>query len=245
MSRDHRVVSLRRKGNSTRSKSKFIVYVEGCNTETSYINLLKQQNCTVKTIYVKKGNGISSCLDFLNTSEKHFNSLSSQIKSSYTDKWLMFDYDGHEDFAQAICKARKDGFKVAFSSMCIEYWFLLHFIDHDGSAMDIVNGSHSRAQINVINQFLKKYNKSHAINIPLYDNHSKIISEDFFDLMLAFDSTTGNRRIVDAYLRAKNIHQIKQNQGNEFSESVTTVYEFLHAIGLIHQKSDGKVIYHD
>lgn len=40
---------------------------------------------------------------------------------------MIFDYDGHDDFWDAIKFARKNGFQVAFSSMCIEYWFVLHF----------------------------------------------------------------------------------------------------------------------
>ncbi|KWW28900.1 MAG: hypothetical protein AUK63_1724 [bacterium P3] len=213
---------------------KFIIYVEGRNTEPSYFNLLKRANAMVYPIKIHQGKGIGSCIQFVEDAEGHFNSLNKEDRIKYKQKWLVFDYDGHEDFPLAIKKAREDGFHVAFSSMCIEYWFLLHFINHDGTPIPLSAQSHSKAQIDRLNAFIDKYNKKNPQNRPIeqYDT-SKEVKDDLFDLMLSEDSVTHNRRIIDAYRRAKKIHLSKKTKGAEFSESVTTIYELLKELGVI------------
>ena len=88
---------------------------------------------------------------------------SKEEKEKYSGKWMIFDYDGHDDFWDAIKFARKNGFQVAFSSMCIEYWFVLHFENHDGNPIPIKEGSHSKAQIEMINKYIGQYNKKNKL----------------------------------------------------------------------------------
>lgn len=238
MSRDHSKLNLGRNKRNTSKPSQYIIYVEGRNTEDTYIKLLKKSCCKVVPI-VKKGDGIGSCVKFVNDSEKAFTCLSSEKRRSYKEKWLMFDYDGHEDFSEAIKLARTKGFKVAFSSMCIEYWFLLHFEEHDGGPIPLAGDSHSKAQINRINWYINNINKHLKIKVSKYDD-SKCVKEDFFDLMLAINSNTGNRRIIDACNRAVAIHNKKLKDGIELQESVTTIYQLLISLGVITINSENK-----
>lgn len=232
MARDHSKCSLDLKDKVSSKPSQFIIYVEGRNTEDSYLKLLKNSSCTIVPV-VERGNGIGSCVDFVNTCEAKFNHLPATKRQRYKEKWLMFDYDGHPDFRNAIKLARKKGFKVAFSSMCIEYWFLLHFEDHDGTPIHLVGDSHSQAQINLINRHIRRLNRGLKIPVNEYDSDSKCVKEDFYDLMLAINKDTGNRRIVDAVIRAKAMHERKVADGAETQESVTTIYQLLVALGAI------------
>ena len=232
MGRDHTKENLSRKKTPTNSISQFILFVEGRNTERSYFNLLKQSCCTVIPMVVK-GHGISSCLDFVNDAMSKFNHFSVTKKKKFAQKWLVFDYDGHKDFPQAIRLARNNGFRVAFSSMCIEYWFDLHFIEHDGKPIPMVGGSHSKAQINILNNFINRYNKTANTKIKLYDDRNKNVETDLFELMLSINPVTNNRRIVDAYIQAEAHHSQKVQNGCEFNESVTTIYELLRELGVI------------
>ena len=59
------------------------------------------------------------------------------------------------------------------------------------------------------------------------------MEEDFFDLMMAIHPETHNQRLVDAYNRAKAIHETKKAQGAEFTESVTTLYELMKELGVV------------
>jgi hypothetical protein len=189
-----------------------------------------------------RGHGIGACVDFVKEVLGKYNTLPAKEKVKYKQRWMVFDNDGHEDFAEGIRLARKNGFKVAFSSMCIEYWFMLHFYDHNGSAIPLKGDSHSKAQIDEINKFIKKYNKSSNTNVRLYDEGSKKVEEELFDLMLAIDEITHHHRIEDAYQRAKVIHQTKKRNGDEFSESVTTMYELLEELGTIQRDETGNYI---
>ena len=232
MARDHSKYSLDLKNKVSSKPSQFIIYVEGRNTEDSYLKHLKNSSCTIVPV-VERGKGIGSCVEFVETCEAKFNRLPSNKRRSFKEKWLMFDDDGHADFRKAIKLARDKGFKVAFSSMCIEYWFLLHFENHSGKPIPLVGNSHSRAQINCINRHIQRINKTLKTPVAEYDCNSKCVNDDFYDLMLAINKDTGNRRIVDAVIRAKAMHERKVADGAETQESVTTIYELLIALGAI------------
>lgn len=221
---------------------KVLIYVEGRNTEPSYFELLKNTTVDIVPIKVVPGNGIGSCIQFVDKIQGEYNSLPKKNKCKYKQTWAVFDCDGHPEFESAVKKAIKLGFKVAFSNMCIEYWFMLHFYNHNGAPIPLRNNSHSQAQIEEINRYIKKYNKGKLPQdqINEYNIDSKKVEEDFFELMMAIDPVTNNRRIVDAYQRAKKIHTYKRQKGAEYRESVTTMYDLLAQIGVI--KDDGKNI---
>lgn len=235
MNNKHSISKSLKREPGNRKPEQIIVFVEGRNTERTYINLLKIHNLKLIPI-VKPGGGIGSCTEFVNNSQKAFDSLPKSQRGKYKQKWLMFDYDGHNDFKSAIADARKKGFNVAFSSMCIEYWFLLHFENHSGEPIPCENNSHSKAQIRKINHYIANYNKklpSKAPKVDLYDEGNKCVKEDFFELMMAVNPITKCRRVEDACNRSFAIHQAKLINGMECQESVTTIYQFLETIGFV------------
>lgn len=238
MSRDHSHSHLGRGCTGTRNISRAIIYVEGKNTEYSYCNLLKN-SCSQLIPIVEKGHGIGSCIEFVEEANKKFDKLSRQDKAKYSQKWLMFDCDGHQDFAESVKLARRYGFHVVFSNMCIEYWFVLHFYNHNGSPIPMKGDSHSKAHIEMINNYIRQYNKNADGHIAEYNGNSKRVEEDFFDLMLSVDPQNGERRIINAFNRAEAIHLKKKIDGAEFQESVTTMYEFLKSLGVIRKGKGG------
>jgi hypothetical protein len=58
--------------------------------------------------------------------------------------------------------------------------------------------------------------------------------------MMAIHPETHNQRLVDAYNRAKAIHEAKKSIGAEFTESVTTIYELMKELGVIKELKTGK-----
>ena len=232
MVRNHLKAVTSRKNQGTRKVNKVILYCEGRNTEPSYFELFKKNNCKVVPVVIS-GHGIGSCVEFVEEANKKYNCLSKVQRNKYSQKWLVYDCDGHKDFAVSIKIARKYGFRVAFSNMCIEYWFVLHFYDMDGQPRPMKGFSHSQAQIDLVNKAIELYNKKASVKVKLYDSESKAVEEDFFELMMAFHPETHNQRLVDAYNRAKAIHETKKVQGAEFTESVTTMYELIKELGVI------------
>lgn len=238
MTHDHSKSTTVRQRTGTRFAGKFILYVEGRNTEKSYFDLLKRANCTIEPITVR-GSGINRCTRFVSEASNAFSHLPAKERNKYKQKWLIFDYDGRDDFAEAIKTARTNGFHVAYSSMCIEYWFLLHFENHDGKPVPICGQSHSEAQIRLINKHIQNCNKTAKYKVALYDSAQKLVSEDFFDLLMAIDPVTHESRALTAMKRAMAIHATKVSKGSEFSESVTTVYELLQALGVFVESKYG------
>ena len=49
-------------------------------------------------------------------------------KAKYVEIWAVFDKDNSKDFDRRIWYAKSNGIKCAYSNVCIEYWFYLHFI---------------------------------------------------------------------------------------------------------------------
>lgn len=236
MNHRNRNNSFKRVSPKKRSIKQHILFVEGRNTEKSYFDLLKRANCRIIPV-TRRGHGIASCVDFVKESYNAWNSMPRCEREKYEKRWLVFDADGRDDFEESVKLARNKKFGVAFSNMCIEYWFMLHFYTHDGSPINKYGDSHSAAQIKMINEFIRKYNKKNDTEIPEYDSGSKSVCDDLFDIMLAIDPVAGKRRIVKAFEQAKNIHESKRDDGAEFQESVTTIYLLLEELGVI-EKSD-------
>ena len=243
-----------------------MVFCEGENTEPTYIRLLK----TEKLIDGKKfdlkfppiRHGFDDAKDFADTCTNAFNSFFKIEDMPNIDSiWLVFDDDEHKNL-QTIFKLTPKSFcngnkvfkgKVffAFSSMCIEYWILLHFKDHNGDKIyqqDRDKKNHSRETINLINQAIDSYNKKHKVKLRMYNKKGKKKDKenenwiiDNFEFLTSPNEDNKNEnkqpRIVEAFQRAKMIHEAKPN-GKQYSESVTTFYQLLEYLGVIDYNED-------
>lgn len=241
MARNHSKAVTSRRNQGTRQIKKIVLYCEGKNTEPSYFSWLKKSNCKVIPIIIK-GRGIGSCVEFVEEANKKHNSTPRDRRDKLQQKWLIYDCDGHEDFWPSIKKAREYGFHVAFSNMCIEYWFALHFYDLGGAPIPQKGSSHSKAQIELINRAIELYNKKREVKVKPYDEDSKAVDEDFFELMMTIHPDTHQYRIIEAYERAKVVHEDKKKNGAESTESVTTMYELIRELGVVEETSDGTLI---
>ena len=115
---------------SVRKENKIIyIFTEGERTEPIYFQSKKkevEEEIRRKGIKIEiKGNGhntlslVDSAKDYVETEG---------IDLGLDDCWVVFDKDDFDkDFDNAINKALKEGFKVAYSNEAFELWFLLHF----------------------------------------------------------------------------------------------------------------------
>ncbi|SFD79486.1 RloB-like protein [Chitinophaga sp. CF118] len=120
--------SIQRFNNYQEPKQTFLIICEGQNTEPDYFNGFKLGSAQVEAV----GTGFNT-VSLVNKAI--------DIKKKYSNKgrkfdqhWVVFDKDDFsaEDFNNAILIAVANGFKVAYSNQCFEYWFLLHFSAHEG-----------------------------------------------------------------------------------------------------------------
>lgn len=189
-------------------KKKIIIFAEGKNTEKTYFEQFK--NGQVKVVTVGTGKSTRKLVNEANTllrSDLRYNN------TTFDEKWVVFDKDDNKDFDQAIQLAQKSGFKIAYSNQAIEYWFILHFNDHQGGAL------HRDRYRELINQYINPYG-------AMYDE-TKAVSSKFFDIMQAIDPQTGKSRLQLAVDRADKIYKGKRNKTEE---SVTTVHRLVQSI---------------
>ena len=185
---------------------RILVVGEGVNTEPSYFKKFRIPN--VDVVAIGLGEGTRKLVhDVENRKEEEERKLG----KPFHEVWVAFDKDSFPDFEQAIQEARDKGYKVAYTNQAIEYWFILHFLDHQGSAMD------RSTYAKTLNALLK------AENISLqYDPDAKEISEELFNVLY--------KRIQVAYDRAEKVYSFKEAQGTPTEESVTTIHLLVKSI---------------
>lgn len=193
---------LQRKSGSVRYYRSILIVAEGKNTEPSYFKQFRIPNVSIVTV----GTGLSTC--------RMVREVESIVSSKYRNKnfddiWVVFDKDDNDDFRQAIDLAHRMNYKVAYSNQAIEYWFLLHFNDHQGGAMD------RSSYATLINS---------AINPQASYAGNKVVTPEFFECMMSVNGSTGRKRLQDAIDRADRIFRSK---ADKTEESVTTVYKLV------------------
>lgn len=187
-------------------KPSILIVCEGENTEPSYFNRFRITSAKVKSV----GEGYNT-VSLVNRAYE----LAQQ--GNYDIVWCAFDKDDFKDvdFNNAIKIAEANNFGVAYSNQAFEYWLILHFNDHQGGGM------HRDSYNEKINDLLKPFKIS-------YDgNRSKIINEDFFELLDGVDSNTNRKRVELAIYRAERNYEKLDHTNPAKEESSTTIFRLV------------------
>jgi hypothetical protein len=187
-------------------KPTILIVCEGENTEPSYFNQFKLSSATVKPV----GEGYNT-VSLVNRAIQLAN------EKNYEQVWCVFDKDdfSENDFNNAIQMAKANNFGLAYSNQAFEYWLILHFNDHQGGGM------HRDDYDGKINKLIKPFN-------VVYDGKkSKIINEDFFELLDSFDEKTDKKRVDLAIERAERNYKQHNHLNPAKEESTTTVFELV------------------
>ena len=190
-------------------KPTILIVCEGKNTEPSYFRQFKLSSATIKAI----GNGH-------NTTSLVNQAIELSRGGVYDQVWCVFDKDQFPaaDFNNAINIANAQNFGVAYSNQAFEYWFILHFEDHQGAGMN--RNEYGKT----INQYINPLGS-------FYDGvGSKIITDDFFEVLSGIDSTTNKPRVDLAISRAKRNYHLFTHASPATEESSTTVFKLVEEI---------------
>lgn len=211
------------RGNGMRKqKESFLIFCVGKNTEPQYFKHFK--TATIDVVCPDETAG-EDPLKMVETVLKCLPTYQAEREKgeAYQHVWIVFDKDNFPDnnFNNAISKANANDVKVAWSNQAFEYWFVLHFIDHQGG------GLHRDGYYDLINQHLNKYGGEK------YDKDSKNVSREMFDILAAINSNdNANPKRTFRKLacqRAESIYKRHQQEGNTpaMSESCTSVFELV------------------
>jgi hypothetical protein len=187
-------------------KPSILIVCEGENTERSYFNQFRITSAKVKSV----GEGY-------NTVSLVNRALALAQQGKYDQVWCVFDKDdfNNNDFNSAIQIAAANNFGVAYSNQSFEYWLILHFNDHQGGGM------HRDSYNDKINEHLKPFKVT-------YDgNGTKLIEEDFFELLDGMDDKTSRKRAELAIDRAERNYNHFDHTNPAKEESSTTVFQLV------------------
>lgn len=183
---------------------RILIVGEGVNTEPSYFDKFRIPG--VKVVAKGLGEGTRKLVhDVEGVREEE----EKKLGVPFDEIWVAFDKDSFKDFEQAINEAKDKGYHVAYSNQAIEYWFILHFKDHQGSAMP------RNEYAKTLNKLLEPYGIS-------YDPDAKEVTEELFSVML--------KNLQNAFDRAFKIYKSKRERGCPTEESVSTIFQLIHAI---------------
>lgn len=108
----------RRRFNTTNLYKRYLIVCEGTKTEPQYFRHFKHPGVNIEII--SAGKNTESLVD---------EAINWNEKGEYDQVWCVFDKDDFPDeqFENAIRRAKKSGFKVAYSNQSFELWYVLHF----------------------------------------------------------------------------------------------------------------------
>ena len=97
-----------------------LIVTEGMKTEPNYFRSFPISSLEVECIIKGAGRITESVVEYAKKLNED-NDINADIV------WCVFDSDDFVSFDQAISKAKKYGFKVAYSVESFELWYVLHF----------------------------------------------------------------------------------------------------------------------
>lgn len=185
-------------------KRKPIIYIicEGKETEVLYFKHFRTRNCLVDIVPMTSK---YTAAEHLVKNAKGLLSHADYFPKDGDQLWCVFDRDDNTNaqLKAAGEHADKNGYKIAYSNPSFEYWYLLHFVKHNGYLKD------SNAVIEQLKkkERLEKYEKS----------------TDVFDTLLPHQTEAIQR----AKERVEQLEKDKIVVLSSDSNPVTTVYELV------------------
>ncbi len=141
-----------RSGKSRKLNLKVLILCEG-QTERNYLleikSLLpreKQRGIRIDVEGFKRNDPLNLVNEAIRRKQKARNE-----GASYDRIWVVFDHDNQPNRDKAFLKAESNTINIAYSSLNIEFWFLLHF---QYSSRSFTNGDDLK---DFLRQFIKDY----------------------------------------------------------------------------------------
>lgn len=116
----------KRKENTRERQVRFLIVCEGEKTEPHYFEALIQNHISAVREVTVEGEGMAT-VALVNRTLEIKEDLERKNAMQFDRVWVVFDKDDFNDFNEAIDKARKLGFKSAWTNEAFELWYILHF----------------------------------------------------------------------------------------------------------------------
>ncbi len=122
-----------------RVKDRWLILCEGIKTEPNYFNAIKNdlqfaRNLAATRIVIHETR-INTAKELVKLALE-MKKEAEKDRNPYEEVWVVVDRDGYSKHPESFDRAKATGIKIAFSSTCFEYWYLLHFEYSTGGFSD-------------------------------------------------------------------------------------------------------------
>jgi len=125
---------LRRKRETRELAKRFLIVCEDTKSSPNYFRALKRfLNLTASAVYIAGSGGSSQPIQVVNRAIEIKQRASDVVSGTeeFDEVWCVIDGDYGVKIPEARAKAQSNGIELAISTMCFEYWVLLHFTECD------------------------------------------------------------------------------------------------------------------
>ena len=140
----------KREQNIRKINPRILILCQG-ETEPIYFKSIKNDKKLIATVVIKSIKGISKQIveEAIKIAQKE-----EKQKNPFSAIWTVCDHDNHKYHKEAFELAKKNNVEIAFSSICFEIWFLLHF-EYTCKAFDS-----GKSLCNYLEKYIKDYDKT-------------------------------------------------------------------------------------
>ncbi len=110
------------------------------------------------SIEMPKPNSENKASQLLDKALKELNKAK-QVKNSYDAVWIFFDNDNQPNLSNFFQRLKSTPIKIAYSSICIEHWFIIH-LDNNQHAFQSPHQAHHVVKRLWRNEFNQDYHKT-------------------------------------------------------------------------------------
>ena len=128
---------LRRRRGERDLEKRYLIVCEDDRSARNYFEALKKYfNLSATSVQVVGSGGRSQPIQVVNEAiTRKTNAAKPESGTEPFDEvWCAIDGDFGDKISNARAKATANGVKLAISTMCFEYWVLLHFVENDTAA---------------------------------------------------------------------------------------------------------------
>ncbi len=130
---------LRRKRGVRDLQKRFLIVCEDGKSAPGYFKSLKRhENLSAASIAVVGSDGNTQPIQVVQEAIRRKKAAASRSSGTvpFDQVWCTIDGDYGDAIANARTSARAHGVRIAVSTMCFEYWILLHFAEHSAPAVN-------------------------------------------------------------------------------------------------------------
>jgi hypothetical protein len=112
----------------------------------------------------------------------------------YSDVWIFFDNDNCNKIKDVFKIIKRDNFKFAYSSICIEHWFLLHFEDCGRAFL-----SAAEAKTYLVNRHWPQYHKTQINHYKHLEGNLQVAIQRARNIRKRADDEEDNYEVANPY----------------------------------------------